>query len=175
MWGNHTALLVDVGGARFLADAGIGDGFLEPLQLRAGGHVQDGLTYRLERLGPGTWRFHDAPGGSIAFYDFRLRPRDIADFTARSHELSTVPDSTYVAKLIAARRVDGRNFMLALRTLRELGAGSAAPEPIRDIGRFADVLANRFPVPLDDLTPDGGARLSRRAGEQHDLWQARSA
>ncbi|MCX4851768.1 hypothetical protein [Streptomyces sp. NBC_00893] len=59
--------------------------------------------------------------------------------------------------------------MLALRTLRELGAGSAAPEPIRDIERFADVLANRFLVPLDDLTPDGCARLWRRTGEQHDL------
>ncbi|MDT0446567.1 hypothetical protein [Streptomyces johnsoniae] len=74
-------------------------------------------------------------------------------------------DSTYVTSLIAARPVDGRIFMLALRTLRELGAGSAAPEPIRDIERFADVLANRFLVPLDDLTPDGGARLWRRAGE----------
>ncbi|MEU4830536.1 arylamine N-acetyltransferase [Streptosporangium sp. NPDC023615] len=52
MWGNHNALLVDLDGRRWLADAGIGDGFVEPLPLREGSHAQGDLTYRLERLDP---------------------------------------------------------------------------------------------------------------------------
>ncbi|MFI1675980.1 hypothetical protein [Streptomyces sp. NPDC020607] len=46
--------------------------------------------------------------------------------------------------LIAARPVDGCNSMLALRTLRELGAGSAAPEPLRDAERLSGAYRRRI-------------------------------
>jgi arylamine N-acetyltransferase len=84
MWGNHNVLLVDVGGERWVADAGIGDGFVEPLRLREGPHTQGELTYRLEQLDPDTWRVHHHPGGSVASYDFRLHPRELDDFADRS-------------------------------------------------------------------------------------------
>lgn len=186
MWGNHSALIVTLDGERRLADAGIGDGFLDPLPLREGPHTQGGFTYRLERLTPGspelhpadgtreTWRFHHHPGGSVASYDFRLRPCESADFAARSHELSTSPESAYVTTLMAARPTAGHTLLLLSRTLRTLGAGHKETRAIDTIDAFTATLAEDFLVPLDDLGPDGVQRLWERAARQDDLWRKRA-
>jgi N-hydroxyarylamine O-acetyltransferase len=173
MWGNHNALLVDLDGRRWLADAGIGDGFVEPLPLREGPHTQGDLTYRLERLDADTWRFHHHPGGTIASYDFRLRPREIADFAARSRDLSTSAESAYVTTLMAARPIAGHTLVLLSRTLRRLGADGMTSRTIADADEFARTLSTDFLVPLDDLGQNGVARLWHRAGTQDDLWRAR--
>ncbi|MEV0589493.1 arylamine N-acetyltransferase [Nonomuraea sp. NPDC050310] len=173
MWGNHNALLVDLDGHRWLADAGIGDGFLEPLPLREGPQVQGNLTYRLERLDPDTWRFHHQPGGTIASYDFRLQPREIAHFAARSRELSTAADSAYVTTLMAARPIAGHTLLLLSRTLRRLGPDARTSRTIGDVDEFAATLSTQFLVPLDDLGRDGVARLWAKSGTQDDLWRAR--
>ena len=173
MWGNHNALLVDLDGRRWLADAGIGDGFIEPLPLREGRHAQGNLIYRLERLDPDTWRFHHRPGGTIASYDLRMRPREITDFAARSQEMSTHPASAYVTTLMAARPVADQTLILLSRTLRRLGADSSTSRTIADAEEFAETLSTHFLVPLDDLGPDGVAHLWHRTGAQDDLWRAR--
>jgi N-hydroxyarylamine O-acetyltransferase len=173
MWGNHNALLVDLDGRRWLADAGIGDGFVDPLSLREGPHTQRNLTYRLERLDPGTWRFHHHPGGTIASYDFRLRPREIADFAARSRELSTSAESAYVTTLMAARPIAEHTLVLLSRTLRRLGSDGATSQPIGDADEFARTLRTHFLVPLDDLGRNGVAQLWHKTAAQDDLWRAR--
>ncbi|MEU7801852.1 arylamine N-acetyltransferase [Micromonospora arborensis] len=172
-WGNHNALLVDLDGGRWLADAGIGDGFIQPLPMREGPHTQRGLTYRLERLDPDTWRLHHHPGGTIASYDFRLQPREIADFATRSREMSTSPTSAYVTTLMAARPSAEQTLVLLSRTLRRLGADASTAHTITDVDEFARTLATHFLVPLDDLGPDGVAHLWHRTGAQDDLWRAR--
>lgn len=174
MWGNHNLLLVDLDDERWIADAGIGDGFIDPLPLREGRHEQGAFTYRLEQLDAGTWRFHHAPGGTIASYDFRLRPRDLTDFADRSHELSTSSDSTYVTTLLAARPMPEGTLLLLSRTLRWLGTPDPDVRTIAGIEEFADILSERFLVPLDDLGPDGVNQLWAKAGTQHELWRARN-
>lgn len=171
-WGNHSLLVVDLDDARWIADAGIGDGFIEPLPLREGAYTQHGRTFRLEQLEPGTWRFHHHPGASIASYDFRLEPRDLADFSARSREHTSDPDSVYVRTLIAARPEAGGTLMLLSRTLRHLGVERGEPHVIDTRDEFAQVLAERLAIPLDDLGGDGLDRLWERAGAQDDLWRA---
>ncbi|PRX48742.1 N-hydroxyarylamine O-acetyltransferase [Prauserella shujinwangii] len=173
-WGNHNVLLVDLDGRQWVADAGIGDGFLEPLPLREGEHTQGDLTYRLERLDADTWRFHHRPGGSIASYDFRLRPRELTDFAERSHELSTSPGSAYVTTLIAARPDGDDTLLLLSRTLRRLGAAERESRTLHSVEEFADVLSRQLLIPLDDLGPDGVARLWEKAGTQDDLWRTRA-
>lgn len=174
MWGNHNLLLVGLDDERWIADAGIGDGFIDPLPLREGRYEQGAFTYRLERLEASTWRFHHAAGGTIASYDFRLRPRDLTDFTDRSHELSTSSDSTYVTTLIAARPMPEGTLLLLSRTLRCLGTPDPDVRTIASIKEFADILSERFLVPLDDLGPDGVNQLWEKAGTQHELWRARN-
>ncbi|WP_091108406.1 arylamine N-acetyltransferase family protein [Micromonospora citrea] len=173
MWGNHNALLVDLDSQRWLADAGIGDGFVLPLPMQEGPHTQGDLTYRLERLDPDTWRFHHHPSGSIASYDFRLQPRQIADFAARSREMSTSPESPYVTTLMAARPVAKHTLLLLSRTLRRLGTDGRTRRTIGDAEEFARTLSTHFLVPLDDLGPDGVAHLWHKTTAQDDLWRAR--
>ncbi len=174
MWGNHNALLVDLDGRRWLADAGIGDGFLGPLPLREGLHTQGEFTYRLERIAPDTWRFHHQPGGTIASYDFRLKPCQPADFVVRSRELSTSPESPYVTTLIAALPATGHTLLLLSRTVRQIGAEGRRSWTISGPDEFAATLSQRFLVPLDDIGRDGVDRLWEKASAQNDLWRTRA-
>ncbi|MFJ9917706.1 arylamine N-acetyltransferase [Streptomyces rubiginosohelvolus] len=174
MWGNHNALIIDLAGRQWLADAGIGDGFTEPLQLREGIHTQGAFTYRLERLDPGTWRFHHHPGASIASYDFHLQPREPADFAARSHELSTSAASPYVTTLITARPTEEHTLLLLSRTIRQYSADGRSSRTIRDMSEFATTLRDRFLVPLEDLGTDGVSRLWEKARAQDDSWLKRT-
>ena len=172
MWGNHNALLVDLDGRRWLADAGIGDGFVEPLPLREGPHTQGDLTYRLERLDPDTWRFHHHPGGTIASYDFRLSPREIADFAARSRELSTSAESAYVTTLMAARPTAGSTLVLLSRTLRRLGADGMTSRTSAT-GRVRQNALHGLPRPARRPGRGGPRSPLAQDGTQDDLWRAR--
>lgn len=132
------------------------------------------ISHGFEQLDAGTWRFHHAPGGTIASYDFRLRPRDLTEFADRSHELSTSSDSTYVTTLIAARPMPEGTLLLLSRTLRWLGTSDPDVRTIAGLEEFAGILSERFLVPLGDLGPDGASRLWEKAGTQHERWRARS-
>ena len=63
---NHLMLVVglaDGGDERWLADAGLGEGWCEPLPLRTGTHASPGgLSWRLEREEHGWWVGHHAWG-----------------------------------------------------------------------------------------------------------------
>lgn len=172
-WGNHNALLVTIGGETWLADAGIGDGFLEPLPLRELACDQDGLVYRIERLDRTTWRVHHHPGGTISSYDLRTEARELSDFAARSRELTTSPSSPYVTTLMAARPAGGATTLLLSRTVRHLGVTRGEPRTLAARDEFADVLARDFLVPLDDLGESGVDELWEAAGRQDDLWRTR--
>ncbi|MCP3802934.1 arylamine N-acetyltransferase [Allokutzneria sp. A3M-2-11 16] len=163
-WGNHIALLVTTGDGVWLADAGIADGFVEPLPLRAGEHRQGELTYRLERLDADTWRWHHHERGLIDFYDFRLAPRPLTDFAERARVRPA--DSPFERLLLAYHGEWG----LRARTLIRTGEART----LSTIAEFASVLAEKFAVPLDDLGVDGLNRLWARTGEQHEAWLAQS-
>ncbi|WP_425574706.1 arylamine N-acetyltransferase [Nonomuraea africana] len=136
--------------------------------MREGPHAQGSLTYRLERLDPDTWRFHHHPGGTIASYDFRLQPREIADFAARSRELSTSAESTYVTTLVAARPIAGHTLVLLPRTLRRLGADGGTSRTIGDADELARTLSTHFLVPLDDHGLKGCSRCLSSPRERCD-------
>lgn len=176
MWGNHNALLVDVDGQRWLADAGIGDGFLEPLPLQSGTHRQQGQDYRLERLDPSTWRMHHHEGGSIRSYDFDLTPKILSDFRRGCEQLSTAPDSSYVTTLIVGRaQTDGTTSLLLSRTIRTIGAGGGGPTASRltSMPEFVSSLRDDFLIPIDELGTAALEQLWRKTGQQDDLWRAR--
>lgn len=171
MWGNHVALLVSVGGERWLADAGIGDAFIEPLPLREGVHLQGTLRYRLERLDRDTWRVHHHPGGTVASYDVRTQPRELADFAGRCHELATSADSAFVRVLVAQHHRDGHEYALRSRMVTAAGPSGTHERTLADISEFAEVLTGLFRVPPADLGTDGIEMLWERAGTQYEAWR----
>jgi N-hydroxyarylamine O-acetyltransferase len=169
-WGNHIALIVTIGGERWLADTGIGDAFLEPLPLRAGSHRQAALVYRLELLDAETWRMHHHPGGTVASYDLRTEPRELADFAASCLHLATSPDSPFVRVLVAQHHRDGREYALRSRLV-----GSRGEERIlTTVEEFAEALG-MFRIPVEDLGDDGVETLWERTGDQYAAWREMQA
>jgi N-hydroxyarylamine O-acetyltransferase len=69
---NHMALIVDVDGSPWLADAGLGEGFVEPLPLREGRHSLGPFTYTLTREPAGTWWMGQHEWST--FSGFRMQP-----------------------------------------------------------------------------------------------------
>ena len=166
-WGNHNALLVDVQGQRWLADAGIGDGFVEPLPLQEATYRQQGQAYRLQELEPDTWRMHHHQGGSIPSYDFHLAPKELSDFGRRCEQLSTAPDSPYVTTLIVGRTEPvGTTSLLLSRTIRTIGMASNEPASRRltTHEEFVAALRDDFLIPVDDLGPAALEHLWARPG-----------
>lgn len=177
MWGNHNVLLVTTENQRWLADVGIGDGFLEPLPLQPGSHHQDGHAYELEKLGPTAWRMHHHEGGSIPSYDFDTAPRELSYFRPRSDQLSTAPDSPYVTTLVVGRtRADGTTSLLLSRTIRTLtrGSRSRAVHTLSSIEEFSEALHDEFLVPVDDLDSAAIKQLWQVSGHQDALWRGRA-
>lgn len=164
-WGNHVALLVTIDGERWLADTGIGDAFLEPLPLCPGDHRQGALTYRIERLDATTWRVHHHPGGSVASYDLRTRPRALADFADRCRYLATSPDSAFVRVLVAQHHRDGHELALRSRIVGTRGEQRV----LRTVEEFAEAL-DRFRIPVTDLGADAVRMLWDRTESQYATW-----
>ena len=109
----HVALLVDVGGEAWLADAGFGAGYLPPLPLvdGASGASADGASHRLRRSGPrgaltGEWVVERA--GPASATDGRALPHD--GWQAQySFDLAEVaPSDLEMANHWTATRADSR-------------------------------------------------------------------
>ncbi|GAA1759507.1 arylamine N-acetyltransferase family protein [Streptomonospora arabica] len=172
-WGNHVALLVRTREGDWLADAGIADGFVDPLPLREGRHVQGPVTYRLKRVDADTWRWHHHPRGSVASYDLRTAEREPADFARRA---AVRPAESGLERLLLAFRLRGeRELTLRARTVTESTRDGTRLQRrvLGDRDAFRAALAGDFGVPLSDLGPDGVEALWRRSGEQHGRHLAR--
>ena len=98
--GTHLVLTVEADGETWLADVGYGDGLREPLPLRDGRVEQGGLTYGLQRLADGSWRFHTHQFGSAPGFDFRCGPADETLLGAQCDRLQTSPESPFVRTLV---------------------------------------------------------------------------
>lgn len=96
--GNHLVLLVQLERA-YLADLGLGDGIREPIPVEEGSFQQGALTFRLEHLADGYWRFHNHERANPPTADFRDAPADEGLLRAKLQFLQTSPESVFVQNL----------------------------------------------------------------------------
>jgi N-hydroxyarylamine O-acetyltransferase len=165
---NHMALVVDLGGERWLADAGLGEGFLDPLPLREGAHAIGPFTYTLTREPGGTWWMGQHRWGSVSGFRMAPEPSPVAAFEPHHRRLSGDPDSSFVRTLVVQRPRPDRIVSLRARTLSEAGPGIDNRRVVADAAEFAGVLGE-FGITLD------AARLNRlwaQADEQHASFLA---
>ncbi len=171
---NHMTLLVDLDGDRWLADAGLGEGFLDPLPLRPGDHRgAAGLTWTLEHEAPGTWWCGQPSWSSFTGFRMALAPVPLATFDAHHARLSTSPDSTFVQTLCVQRPADDRFVSLRARTLTERGPTVDERRVVGDRGEFATALADVFGVDVAALGTERLKRLWAAACRQHEAHLAR--
>jgi N-hydroxyarylamine O-acetyltransferase len=110
---DHLALLVSAPGkpTRWLADAGFGDSYLEPLVLEEGEQPQGLRAYRLEPSAGGyiAWQ-RDYDGTWERLYFFDLKPHDFpAEYESACLYHQKSPESSFTRRAIISRVIpDGR-------------------------------------------------------------------
>jgi N-hydroxyarylamine O-acetyltransferase len=169
---NHMVLVVDLDGERWIADAGLGEGFIDPLPLREGRHQGPGpFSWTLELEPGGTWWMGQHEWGSVSGFRMAAEPSPHAAFEPHHHRLSTDRASSFVQTLVAQKPYDDRIVTLRSRTFSEKGPDV---DTKRVVGReeIGDVLSDVFGITLD------AGRLQRLwtlAAAQHEAFQARAA
>jgi N-hydroxyarylamine O-acetyltransferase len=163
---NHMVLVVDVAGAPWIADAGLGEGFVDPLPLEPGVVSVGPFDWTVELEPCGTWWIgaHDL----VTFPGFRMDedPSPVSAFEPHHRRLSTDPESSFVKTLVVQRpRVD-RITTLRARTLSVVGVGVSDKRVLADEGEFFDVLASEFGITRRD------PRLWSLAYAQHEAFIA---
>ncbi len=180
---NHLALVVTVDGdnagspaaTRWLADAGLGEGPLEPLPLTPGRHAASAgspLHWTLEAQDDGGWWVAQHPWGSVKTFHVTAPPVALDAFQPHHLRLSTDPDSSFVQTLVVQRPLADRIVTLRARTLSVDSPERRERRVLVDEDAFATTLRDVFALDPDALGADRLARLWVRAEEQHERHSA---
>jgi N-hydroxyarylamine O-acetyltransferase len=116
---DHLALLVRVGGDRFLVDVGWGDCPLAPIAAEAGEYAARPRRVRIETTADSlrlVERVERVDGETVwePQYEASLHPRALADFDARSRYLQTEPGLNWTEKPLVTRATSGKGGRLTL-------------------------------------------------------------
>jgi N-hydroxyarylamine O-acetyltransferase len=168
---NHMALVVDLGDERWLADAGLGEGPLDPVPLADGAVTPGPLPWTVERLEHG-WCVREHEFGSITDFVFADQPSDLAAFQPHHQRLSRSPDSSFMRTLVVQRPHADRIVTLRSRTLFVDGPGRKEREVLPDAPAFASVLDGEFGIDPESLGAERLARLWSHACAQHEAFVA---
>jgi N-hydroxyarylamine O-acetyltransferase len=167
---NHLTLVVDAGGERFLADAGWGEGPLDPLPLREGPYTAGSFTWSLEREPDGAWWIGHHDWGSSPGFSFLDAPAALEDLALHHARLSTAPESPFVRTLVVQRPLEDRIVTLRARTLFADGPGLRERRVLDDAAEFAATLHDEFGIDAAALGDDRLRRLWARACAQHEAF-----
>ncbi len=165
---DHMALIVRCDG-EWLADAGFGNAFLEPLPLDEGAYARGGFVFRLAREEDGYWRFHNHAQGGPGFV-FHTDARAQDDFAPRCEWLQRAPESAFV-KLALCHRLRADHAMLALRgaVFSVTDAGGRMLRVLDSRDDYAATLRHVFALRLDADEIDA---LWARVWPAHLAWAA---
>lgn len=167
-------------GGHWWVDAGMGEGFAEPLPLVRGDHDVDGWTFGIgagygaqaagRPTGPAAWTYRHLPDGVVR--GVVVTSRDHSDAAiAESHRfLSTSPDSPFL-RVLVAQRIDGP----VQRGVRGLVHTVTKPDhrEQRDLTTYDEwraALVDDLLLPIDDVTPDEWSSLWDRTQVTHRAW-----
>ena len=126
---DHMTLLVTLK-ERWLVDVGFGDGFREPLLLdEAGPQTHEDGIWRVQHDGcEGRHSSRTAAGDWHLEYRFRLRPRQLADFTPGCEHHQNSPESHFTQQRVCSRATKtGRITLNDRRLIVTEGFPSRAP------------------------------------------------
>jgi N-hydroxyarylamine O-acetyltransferase len=146
--GNHLVLWVHLD-RPYLADVGFGDGLIEPIPIAAGEIRQKFLTFTLEDMGEGWWRFHNDPRGGAPSFDFRMEQAAEELLDQKCAWLQTDPTSGFVQNAVAQRHLPDSLAMMRGRILK-IVADDIETREIASAADYADTLDRIFGLALPD-------------------------
>jgi N-hydroxyarylamine O-acetyltransferase len=147
--GAHQAVLVELGGRRYLADVGNGAPFFEPIPLEGEVEVRRvGLTYRFRPGGAGGGWVQDRliAGDWEPFCRYRLRPPDPREREAAYQRHHTPGESWVVGDLTLIRLREDEVRALRNRQLSRFTADGRRSEPVEEAA-CARLAAEVFGMP----------------------------
>jgi N-hydroxyarylamine O-acetyltransferase len=165
----HTLLLVNLGGAAWIADAGFGGSYVPPLPLEDGAQVQtgDGAWHRLQRSGErgslgGEWRLERA--GPVSGTDGRAAPHgdwqpqyvfdlaDVAqdDLELSNHWTSTRPATRFTTACVASVVLEGGFASLSDRQFTLSRNGASEVRQVETATEYARLLGEMFGIALSE-------------------------
>ena len=159
----HVLLLTELGGERWIADAGFGGSYVPMLPLADGAEAgtADGARHRLRRRGrtgalEGEWAMERAgpsPDGGEewrAQYSFDLAEVAPVDLAQANLWTSTAPDTRFTSHVIASRPLANGFASLTDRTLTLARGVVAEQREIGDAAAYAVMLGDVFGIALPE-------------------------
>ena len=169
--GNHLVLAVHVDDETWLADAGFGDGLREPIPLQEGPFRQGHLTYSLQRLDDGYWRFHNHEFGGAPNFDFRYEKADETLLKAHCDWQQTEKESSFVLNLICQKFEPEALQVLRGRVRRTVAAHGVREWVLENAEDLESELRSVFglEVNVDQIWPAIAARHEELFGNERNF------
>jgi len=144
----HTLLLVEVDGARWLADVGFGaEGLLLPVPISDAPARQFAWTYRVAGRDGAFTLQSLRPSGWMDLYAFTLEAQQPPDYEMANYFVSTHPDSPFVHMLTVQLPTPAVRYILRGRAFTEDRGDEVALRTLAD-DELASVLIETFGVEL---------------------------
>lgn len=162
MIGNHLVLLVDLD-ETWIADAGFGDGLIEPIPLEEGPFKTGPLDCMLQRIENGWWRYNNDPEGGAPSFDFHPDVRDESLLEQSCRRLQTDPASSFVLNAVVQRWVNDEHISLRGRVFTKVSESGKTSSILPDASTYAQMLERDF-----NLTVPDAASLWPKICARHD-------
>lgn len=148
--GNHLALLVHLE-RDYLADAGFGDGLLEPIALEEHEIEQGPLRFRLQKLDERFWRFLNHPQGGARSFDFSLAPADRDLLSSQCAWLQSAPDSPFVLNAVCQIHTADGLIMMRGRSVKVVNQDGVSQRNVTDAADYRSMLKNVFRLDVPEV------------------------
>jgi N-hydroxyarylamine O-acetyltransferase len=148
--GNHLTLRVDLD-CPYLAEVGVGDGFIEPVLLAPGLISQRGFNFAIKPTEDGWLRFHNHINGIARTIDFRSDHSDEAAMLAQNEWLLRDPGSPFTSALVAFRHSTDGYVSLQNACLRRVTAAEITEQHIKSADHLADIFETVFDLDVPEF------------------------
>jgi N-hydroxyarylamine O-acetyltransferase len=165
--GDHLLLRVTIKGMDYIADAGFGDGAIQPLPLLEGTYRRGFLEYGIERDGE-HWIMRNPPSSNTAGFRFLNQPRAMTDFAERCTYLQTSSESGFVRTTVCQRITADALYTLRGVVLTTLTTAGSSQRTLETAADYSATLLETFKLELPEADALWGTIWAR-----HLEWQTR--
>lgn len=147
--GNHLVLLVDLD-ETWIADAGFGDGLIEPARLADGPFSNGPYQCGIENLGDGWRRYLNDERGGAPSFDFNESVSDEALLERMCRLLQTDAESPFVQNAVVQRWINDEHLSLRGRVFVRTTKTDRETRLISDAEEYVKLLRDEFALDLPE-------------------------